>query len=341
MEMEENIFLLCDTEEEYAELFGEYLRTQRELPWEVKIYTDVEELLQKERTNKAAMLVVAESAFCEEMKSLHPGQIVILNESGLIKWDMARNVNKYQQANRVVRELLEIYMESSQDNLLVQLPRLQKGIGTKFIGMYSPVRRCMQTSFALTMSQVLSQKHPTLYLNFEHYAGITELLPDGQMRDLADLLYFLTAEKEKFRLRMQTMIQHKGSLDYIPPMKMGQNLLTIAASEWISLLQRIAELGEYEYVVLDLSESIQGLFDILRMCTRVFTLTQSDRISQSKLMQYEQLLSLYEYSDVLEKTKRCCPPIIKRLPEVLEEYTRGELAEFVKKEMKELHGGEK
>lgn len=333
----ENLLLLCDTEEEYAELFGEYLRIQRDIPWKIRIYTDVGELLEKEKKSGAAMLVASETAYCEEMKALHPRQVVILNESGLVRWDKVRNINKYQQANRVLRELLEIYMEIAE----VQLPRLQKDCGTKFIGMYSPVRRCLQTSFALTMSQLLAENKPTLYLNFEHYVGVTELLPERQTRDLADLLYFLNAEEERFRLRIQTMIQHKGNLHYIPPMKVGQNLLTVTAGEWLGLLQRIGELGEYEYVVLDLSENLQGLFDILRMCTRVFTLTCNDHISTCKLMQYEELLSHCEYGDVLDKTKRCCPPIIKKLPNALEEYTRGELADFVKKEAGELCKGGK
>lgn len=333
----ENLFLLCDTEEEYAELFGEYLRTQRDIPWNIRIYTDVGEMLEKEKKSSAAMLVASESAYCEEMKVLRPEQVVILNESGLVRWEKVRNVNKYQQANKVLRELLEIYMESA----AVQLPRLNKDCGTRFIGMYSPVKRCLQTSFALTMSQLLAGSGATLYLNFEHYVGVTELLPDRQTRDLADLLYFLNAEEERFRLRIKTMIQHKGSLHYIPPMKAGQNLLTVTAGEWLSLLRRIGELGEYEYVVLDLSENLQGLFDILRMCTKIFTLTQNDHISQCKLMQYEELLAHCEYGDVLDKTKRCCPPLIKRLPDALEQYTRGELADFVKKEVRELNKGGK
>lgn len=337
MEKREAVLLLCDTEEEYAELFGEYLRTCKEIPWEIKTYTNVQELIKKEQNGNISMLVASEAAYCDEMKALHPEQMVILNESGVVCCDNIRNINKYQQANIVVKELLEIYME---DNV-VPFPRLAKDMKTKFIGMYSPVRRCMQTSFAITMSQLLAQKYSTLYLNFEHYAGITELMPDRQTRDLADLLYFLTAEEGKFRIRMQTMIQHKGCLHYIPPMKTGQNLLTISASEWMRLLQRIGELGEYEYVILDLSENMQGLFDVLRMCKRVFTLTQKDRISKAKLMQYEQLLGICDYQDVLEKTRYCAPPLIRKLPEELEQYTRGDLAEYVKREVRELCGGQK
>ena len=180
---------------------------------------------------------------------------------------------------------------------------------------------------------MLSEKHPTLYLNFEHYIGISELLPERQSRDLADLLYFLTGDAGKFSLRMQTVIQHKGGLDYIPPMRNGQNLLEIPPEEWRNLFQRIEELGKYEYVILDLSESIQGLFEVLQICTKVFTLTKEDKMSRMKLDQYEQLLALCEKDTVKGKTRKLALPFFQKLPTEMEQFTRGELAEYVRKEI--------
>ncbi|MCM1184930.1 MAG: hypothetical protein NC251_00730 [Lachnoclostridium sp.] len=329
--MNNRLFVLCDREEEYACLMTEFLKRHKELPWEIHTYTDRERMMQEEK-EEIALLVVAESAYAEEIQHLRPLRMVILNESGLKGKDDVRNINKYQQAENVLRELLEVYTEIVGE----QPPWLTTRYKTKFVGIYSPVRRCLQTSFALTLSQMLAQEHRTLYLNFEHYAGITELLPDIQTRDLADMLYFLTAEGQKFKLRFQTMVQQKGKLDYIPPMKSGQNLLSVMPAEWMGLFQKIEEIGEYEYVILDLSESMQGLFDILRMCVRVYTLTKDDRIAQSKLMQYEQILALYEYGDVLEKTCKCSPPTIKRLPAELEQYTKGELADYVRAQCEEI-----
>lgn len=331
MREEEKILVLCDTEEEYAQLMTEFMKKHKDLPWKVHTYTRIDELIKVEE-DAVALLAVSESAYCEALQELQPLRTVILNESGRVRWEKVPCVDKYQPAEEVLRSLLQIYAETAE----VPLPRLKKSCHTKFIGNYSPVHRSMQTSFALTMSQLLARDHATLYLNFEHYAGIAELTPDLQTLDMADLMYFLGAEKEKFRLRMQTMLRHVGKLDYIPPMKSGQNLLTVPAREWISLLQKIEELGEYEYVVLDLCESMQGLFDILRMCRKVFTVTREDRIAKSKLLQYEQLLGMYEYEDVLEKTQRLCLTHIQRLPEELEQLTRGDLAALANDLLKEL-----
>lgn len=330
-EKAEKVMALCDTEEEYAQQMTEFLQKHKNLPWELHTYTSVEDLLREEK-GVVSMLVVAESAYRDELQTLMPERLVVLSESGVLRWEKLTYVDKYQEAEEVLKCLIGIYMEIAD----VQLPRLHKSCNTVFIGNYSPVRRCMQTSFALAMSQMLAQEHSTLYLNFEHYAGIAELLPDMQTLDMADLLYFLNADKDKFRLRMQTMLKRRGSLDYIPPMKAGQNLLAIAGAEWMALLQKIEELGEYEYVILDLTESMQGLFEILRLCKKVYTLTREDRIAKSKLMQYEQVLSLYEYEDVLEKTKQLDISHIRRLPGELEQLTKGDLANLVRGLIREL-----
>ena len=101
-------------------------------------------------------------------------------------------------------------------------------------------------------------------------------------------------------------------------------------------MQKIEELDEYAYVVLDLSESMQGLFEILRLCTKVYTLTLEDRIAQGKLLQYEQILAMYEFGDVLGKTKRLCIPHICRLPEELEQLTKGDMADLVRRLIREM-----
>lgn len=321
----EKRMVLCDEEAEYAQLMSEYLRKHGELPWSLSTYTSTQELLRQEKQGMD-MLVVAENAYADSLSELQPHNLVVLNESGVMQWENVHYVDKYMQAEEVRKQLLAIYA----DGAGTQFPKIRTGMQTKFIGNYSPVRRCMQTSFALTLGQLLAAQHRTLYLNFEHYAGFGKCMPQSPVMDLADLLYFVNAETEKFRIRMQTMLQQMGEMDYIPPMKAGQNLLTVTEEEWLGLLQKISELEEYEYVILDLSESMQGLFEILRRCSRIFTSTARDATAERKLMQYEQVLSLYAYEDVLYKTDRLDLSFIRRLPAEPEQLTRSEMAEAVK-----------
>jgi len=334
MKQEKEVILaLCDGEEEYARLLTEYMEHQQ-LPWVIHTYTDVEKLLESEK--EVDLLVVAESTYQEELGTLRPKRMIILNESGIVRNRDLRYVNKYQQADHVVRELLAVYLEIATQ----VLPRLAAEGNTCFIGFFSPVRRCMQTPFALTMAQLLARDHKTLYLNFEYFAGNQELLADAQTRDLADLLYFLNAESEKFALRLQSMVVPIGPLDYVPPMKSGQNLLGVTVKEWMTFLKKLQELGNYDYVVMDLSECMQGLFDVLRVCRLVYTVTMEDRAANDKLTQYEKALEQYSYEDVLRKTRRCALPRIHHLPAELQSYDRGELAEYVSLQIQEFQEDE-
>ena len=330
--MNDNILVLCDTEEEYARLMSEYLKSHREIAWDIRTYTDVSLLMEFAGEETIKLLVVADNAYTEEVRRLPAGRTVLLNESGVMRWNQVRNINKYQKAEDVYKEIVNEFMDVAQ----TMLPRLAAGSNTRLIGMFSPVKRCLQTSFALTFGQMLAEKFRVLYLNFEHCAGNRELLPDTQTRDLTDLIFFLNTDKERFLLRMQTILQKKGKMDYIPPVRAGMQLLEVTPEEWLEMLRRIGESEEYDYVILDLSENIQGLLQLLRLCTRIFTLTKDDRAARGKVAQYEQVLALYEYEDILQKTSMYKLPRFRKLPESVEQMTRGELADYVRRIMEEM-----
>lgn len=52
MEQKEPVLVLYDREEEYARLFSEYLKRQKELPWQIHTYTRAEELLAGEKSGE-------------------------------------------------------------------------------------------------------------------------------------------------------------------------------------------------------------------------------------------------------------------------------------------------
>ena len=79
-----------------------------------------------------------------------------------------------------------------------------------------------------------------------------------------------------------------------------------------ALIEKIAALGGYDYIILDLSESIQGTFEILNMCDRIYTIIGEDDHARAKLAQYEELLAAYSYEAVLEKTSRQLLPHFDR-----------------------------
>lgn len=328
----EPLLVLLDTEEEYTLLFSDFLKRHRDLPWTVRSYTDEKELRNSEKDRKASLLVVAESSYREDAPVMDADRTVILAERGRWCSGDLPVVDKYSPAEDVLARLLEIYMEIGGE----YAGGSARTTGTRFIGLYTPVHRALQSTFALTLGQMLAEHHRVLYLSFEHYAGLRELVPETQQKDLADLMFFLLSDEQRFFLRFQTIKKSIAGLDYIPPMKSGQNLLTIPGGEWLRLMDQIRAMGTYDFVLMDLSESMQGLFDVMRKCEKIYTMSREDRISRSKLLQYEQVLELYEYDDVLRKTKRFDLPKFHRIPTDVDQYTRGDLAEYVRGTIREI-----
>lgn len=327
-----SMLVLCDKEEEYVRLMGDFLQSHREIPWELHTYTSVKNLMECEEEETITLLLVSERTYDPCMEQLKAGRTIILNENGCMQQKQFYFVDKYQQARAVLKEILEIYLDIAD----TVIPRMGEQGTTKFIGFYSPVRRCLQTTFAITLGQMLARKHRTLYLNFEHFSGLQQLGAPSGTRDLADLLYFLLCREDQFRLRMDTMVEHIGELDFIPPMRYGQNLISVTVKEWQQLFEKIRDTGSYEYIIVDLSENMQGVFELLRLCSKVFTMTREDRIAQGKLEEFQRLLEDLEYKDVWNKTSRYTAPRLQRIPEELEQYSRGEMSEFVRDMVKEL-----
>ena len=48
-EESKDVLILCDTEEEYAGLMTDFLKSRKALPWEIRTYTVVELLLKEEK----------------------------------------------------------------------------------------------------------------------------------------------------------------------------------------------------------------------------------------------------------------------------------------------------
>ncbi len=320
--MEHKLLVLCDPEEDYAQHMADFLCKRKEAVWEVMVFTKPDELLKMKKDME--ILLIAESVYGAYVDNLPVKLPVLLNESGMVRGEAIANVDKYQEAEKVHRAVWDFYMEKEQD----AVPVLRTAAKAKLIGMYSPVKRCLQTTFALTYGQLLAEKHRTLYLSFEYYGGRQEWV-EGAENGMAKLLYFLPEEKA-FDMRRRELTKAVGGLDYITPMTNGQNLLFIEAEDWRKLIKRLLDCGEYEYIILDLSESIQGLFELLRMCERIYTIVKEDGTARGKVLQYEQLLKEQQYEDVRGKTSKCVLPVFRKLPVGLEQYTKGELAEYVK-----------
>lgn len=337
--MKQKIFAICDMEEAYALRMAEYVLEKIRLPYALHLFTRVNELEKLMEQEEIEILLIAESALellCAEYVRQQVAQMFILQENDLRENKFpASYISKFQSPEKIISAIIE------QSDGIVDW----RSIGTqtetevKLIGIYSPVKRCMQTSFALTMGQMLAREHRALYFNLESYSGFGQMLGREFLADVTDVMYYFRCDKDKLALHLPAIIQNINGLDYIPPMQSQTELWETDGRQWLELCKSIAEIGQYEYIILDLDDGMSGLFDLLKECYRIYTITREDSFAAAKLNQYEQILKFYELEEIADKTVKCRLPIFKEVSVNLELMTHGELAGYVKAIIREdLYG---
>lgn len=319
--MTNNVLAFCDPEEEYVIQLSAYLKNQEHFPWILKSFTNSDEFLEYLQLHPEVDCMVSESVISEIPFSAQEKKIILLNESGFLSQSEYININKYQPADKILRQLLQVYAEREEKIF----PRLEEQSEVKRIGFFSPVGRSMQTSYALCFGQYLAKSHRTLYLSFEYYCGQSEMAGEESGRDLMTLLYYMKTEKEKFRARFQAICRKIGNLDYIESAFMGPNLVYITEEEWLELLQEIENTGDYDYLVLDFCEGLQGLFSLLQKCEVIFNMVRPDYAAVQKQDRYEHILLLNEQNRILNSMQKISLPSLYHLPEKVEEWSKGEL----------------
>lgn len=325
--MNKKVLAILDGEARYAQGLMEYLSEKESLPFRVHIFTDRSRFNSFDGKDEIECLLVSESVYDEGIDQNNIPHLIILSESGKILEDTVHHINKYQSCENIYREVIKYYAENGE----YPLSSLRKnGKRIKVIGIYTPIGRCLQTTFAFTLGQILSRKGKTLYMNFEQYSGFSRMLRKEFDSDISDLMYYFECAREKLVYRIESMVETINGLDFIPPAQIYQNLAGIKGDQWIELFREMERSTEYEYLILDMTDGMLDLWEVLRFCDIVYTISRNDAFALAKIEQYEKALTRAEYADVLEKTKKCKLPIFQNLPQNFEELTHSELASFLK-----------
>ena len=273
--MKRNIFAVCDLEVDYALNFMDYMNRKKNIPFEIQAFTSVENLIAYGKHTHIELLLISGRAMCREVRDLDIGKIIILSEGvHPPELDQYPSVYKYQSSSDVLREVMACY-GAEKKTVADQIAVLKKT--TEIIGIFSPLGRCLKTSFAL--------------------------------------------------------IQTINNLDYVPPVQMPADIRTTAWQDWERLFQMLILDSSYEVIVLDIGCGIDENFQLLDMCKKIYMPVLSDAVSQCKVAQFENLVRIWDYPQILEKTEKINPPFHMATclsPAYVEQLMWSELGDYVR-----------
>ena len=336
--LDKRILAIFDGEESYVYRLMDFISNKEDIPFEVHVFTREDKFFPYAEKEEIECLLISENAYQKKIEKLKIPHIIILRENGNILNKTLCHINKYQSGENIIREVMEYYTQKAQDAGTV----LRTGSrNMSIIGVYTPVGRCLQTTFSLTLGQMLARHYKTLYLNFEAYSGLGRMLNREFKSDISDLAYYFSCAREKLFYQMKSMIETVGGLDFIPPADVYQSLGGIRGTGWVDLFREIEKVTEYEFLILDLSDSLLDLWEVLKNCDHIYTIVREDPLATAKIEQYEKALESMQYGDIASKTRKWELPVFRKLPLQFEELTYGDLAGYIKKEVfPDLFGAE-
>lgn len=316
---------IYDDEFSYAGHMADYIRQNTEIPYEIALYSDRERLLSLQVPERTILLVIAESEYTADVVEAGYPQVLILQESDRMP-DAAGPacVSKYQSMDAIADAILSMCLREDPAS-----PAHLRHCGPMhIIAFYTPLRRALQTTTALTAGQILARHCRTMYLNYEYYSGLRARLGRTFRGSLSELVYYNDCARDKLPSRLSMMTENVGGLLVVPPAGSYQELQSVSMAQWIALLTSIEQMTDTEYLILDLSE-VDGLFDILRHSSRIVTITRTDPVSEAKMADYEALVRREGCEDILTSTMRLQLPVFNRLPADMTNLAHGPLAEFI------------
>ena len=308
--MNECNLVICDAEFQYANQLANNIRRREELAIKVFVCTDVDYVLLLMREKPIHILVMDEKCFGKKTMGLTANQIFILGKDVKQTNNGERVIQKYQNADEIIRIIFETYTEKTKENLV----RITRKEFPKILAVYSPIHRIGKTTFAIALGEECAKVRKTLYINMEEYAGFLESFGEGM--NLGDLLYYAKQGNGNLGIRLQSAIQKKRELDFLLPIPIAQDLRDVSFAEWKLLVEQIVENSSYERIILDIGDSVRDLFQVLELCDRIYMPIHSDEISERKMQRYEQNVACLG----LEKLKRITSRFV--MPENVEEYAK-------------------
>lgn len=303
--MNREIIAVYDIEPEFASRFVSYLKSKYEERYDMYAFTELTALLEFVEKHRADMLIISQKSIeCVDNPivpdNLNVKRVVILSENCCDSYMDYKAVEKYRPADIVFREAVECAYEKK-----VETGEVKETVSDKeIIGVYSPVNRCMKTTFSLTLSNLTGENRRVLYINFEEYSGLKKLLNVDYVGDLSDLVYYFLQDEESIKSRIYGIRREYKKFDFIPPMMFSNDIRNMDMEMWVSFINAVSGLEMYDTIVLDISDMMQDVTEILRICDCVYMPMLKDDISQAKISEFEERMYNRHEDSVLAKIRK-------------------------------------
>ncbi|SET73614.1 hypothetical protein SAMN05443270_1184 [Lacrimispora sphenoides] len=326
--MAKRVMAVYDTDPLYTERFTDFVNQKEQVGFSVMAFTTLEQLKAYGEDHKIELLLISSSVSREDIEKIAAAVVIILADGEAVPPEgQYPSIYKYQAADSLMREVMNYYCDDPGDLGYSMVSKTGR-----IIGVYSPINRCLKTSFALTMGQLLARDLKVLYLNFEDCSGFQRLIGEEYKGGLSDLLYYYSQEGFRW-VRLGSVVYTWGELDYVPPVQYPEDLCQVTGQVMAELVAHIAMKSVYESIILDLGQFGKKASEVLEICDAVYMPVKDDCVSAAKIEEFEEYLVSSGHESLKNRIQKIKPPYhcsFGRKDNYLEQLLWGELGDYTR-----------
>lgn len=305
--MGNGIIAILDSDADYALKLAEYFNQKSGLNYSVSVFTDYESLEKYLSESFIEVLLISEE-FRSYVNSIrNVANIFVLTEGNVDSiLKQYHSLYKYQPTDCILRDVMSCYASSSSNAVVMT----SIALSAKIIGIYSPVKRCGKTSFAIAYGCIASLTEPSLYINLEEYPGFSYFVEERALGDLSDLLYFYRQNPGNIDKKLLSLSHTYHNLTYIPPMQFSYDIKNMEGSDLTGFIDTISKTNHFQNIILDISDSVKDVPELLSICDTIYMPTTDDAISKYKIDEFFQSTASICMTPIQDKTEIITLPFV-------------------------------
>ena len=188
------------------------------------------------------------------------------------------HINKYRSMEKILADILTAFRYEN-----AEAAKTESFLNAEVYCVYSPEGSITSQGFAIAVAHALSENGRVLYMNFERFSGLSDILKTDVT--LSDLIYFFEEKKDGLSAGVRQAAVNVGGFECIFASEDVEDVSIIENSEWESFIASIEAAGGYEIIVLDIGETFQKPEVIFEICEKIYVPYTSGRLQQKKLEQ--------------------------------------------------------
>ena len=311
---------ICDTEEKYSQKLCNYLEESEMFPFDVCMYTNVNTLADAIVKKKVDVVLIngkllgdlSKIVACNDKSDMRLrcksgdgteeciGMLIVISEGEQYQ---EKNIWKYRKASEIRKDILRLYSETEDATDGAGNSRGTDGYRkSKIIGVFSAGDVEVQNDAADRICKMLCTDNKVLFLDLMPFNNLESGQDNGQMSDLSDLIYYsMNVDNGKLGIKLAELVHSKDGFGYVSGMRSFMDFDSVNKEDWIGLIRGLVKIGEFDYILLNLSVCVRGLAEVLRCCDYAFFTQTDDEYNRLKMTVFKNNLMQTEYEDVVSK----------------------------------------